>query len=48
VQARESQLHFADGERFKFEFSLILIDVDRFKALNDSLGHLVGGGAHHD
>jgi diguanylate cyclase (GGDEF)-like protein len=30
------------GERFKSEFSLILIDVDRFKALNDSMGHLVG------
>jgi diguanylate cyclase (GGDEF)-like protein/PAS domain S-box-containing protein len=30
------------AEKFKEEFALISIDLDRFKYLNDSLGHLIG------
>jgi len=32
----------AECERYKNSFSLIIIDIDHFKAVNDSLGHLVG------
>lgn len=33
------------AERYGLEFSLVFIDLDRFKEVNDSLGHLAGGQA---
>jgi diguanylate cyclase (GGDEF)-like protein/PAS domain S-box-containing protein len=40
----EEALHerFADGRREGDRFALVIVDVDRFKAINDSAGHLVG------
>jgi diguanylate cyclase (GGDEF)-like protein/PAS domain S-box-containing protein len=33
---------FGDGRRAADRFALVIVDVDRFKAINDSAGHLVG------
>lgn len=33
---------FADGRRDDDRFALVIVDVDRFKAINDGAGHLVG------
>ncbi|MBI5656935.1 MAG: diguanylate cyclase, partial [Geobacter sp.] len=40
LQALESELHRAD--RYGTPFSLVMLDVDRFKRVNDSCGHEAG------
>ena len=39
----DQEIHRA--ERYGLEFSLVFIDIDRFKDINDSRGHLAGGQA---
>ena len=39
----DQEIHRA--ERYGLEFSLVFIDIDRFKAINDSRGHLAGSQA---
>ena len=35
----------ARSKRYQKEFSIIMIDIDRFKTINDTYGHLVGNDA---
>src|SRR5262249_42767116 len=44
VQARE----LPRSHRYQRPLALILFDLDRFKAINDRLGHLAGDGALQD
>jgi diguanylate cyclase (GGDEF)-like protein len=39
----DQEIHRA--ERYGLEFSLVFIDIDRFKLINDSRGHLAGSQA---
>jgi diguanylate cyclase (GGDEF)-like protein len=39
----DQEIHRAD--RYDLEFSLVFIDIDRFKVVNDSRGHLAGSQA---
>lgn len=39
---RQLQLEVSRSKRFKFPFSLLMMDIDHFKLYNDSFGHLNG------
>lgn len=39
---RFSSMHWKNCERYSLDYSLILIDIDRFKNYNDNYGHLNG------
>ena len=39
---RELKRRIAEFNRFGTQFSLIMLDIDNFKSVNDQYGHLVG------